>query len=232
MTASVSRECLSGCLLDGSGWHLSARLSRFSLLCVPPANKTTTRWHHPNWCPSELSLQLFRGFACPNVSLFSFPSPPLVSLLILCPATEKCEGGDPAEADEFLPAMEEEVLQTQRKDSLLCQRLQGTRICKAIQSCLNPVHKQVLKKKKLKNPHLLSYYRVFLIKIHMCCANKRCDFVCIYFKRLREQVSWCFSFVSFPQSLIFDEVDLSDASVAETSTKNINNSFTVSNNAD
>lgn len=30
-----------------------------------------------------------------------------------------------------------------------------------------------------------------------------------------------------PQSLIFDEVDLSDASVAETSTKNINNSFTV-----
>lgn len=30
------------------------------------------------------------------------------------------------------------------------------------------------------------------------------------------------------QSLIFDEVDLSDASVAETSTKNINNSFTVS----
>lgn len=34
---------------------------------------------------------------------------------------------------------------------------------------------------------------------------------------------WFFS----PQSLIFDEVDLSDASVAETSTKNINNSFTV-----
>ncbi|XP_016531707.1 diacylglycerol kinase eta-like isoform X2 [Poecilia formosa] len=30
------------------------------------------------------------------------------------------------------------------------------------------------------------------------------------------------------KSLIFDEVDLSDASVAETSTKNINNSFTVS----
>lgn len=29
------------------------------------------------------------------------------------------------------------------------------------------------------------------------------------------------------QSLIFDEVDLSDASVAESSTKNINNSFTV-----
>lgn len=30
------------------------------------------------------------------------------------------------------------------------------------------------------------------------------------------------------QSLIFDEVDLSDASVAESSTKNVNNSFTVS----
>lgn len=29
------------------------------------------------------------------------------------------------------------------------------------------------------------------------------------------------------QSLIFDEVDLSDASVAESSTKNVNNSFTV-----
>lgn len=35
-----------------------------------------------------------------------------------------------------------------------------------------------------------------------------------------------------PQSLIFDEVDLSDASVAETSTKNINNSFTVNNQRD
>lgn len=137
MTGSVSRNCFSGCLLDGFGWHFSARHSRFSLLCVSPANKTTTRWHYPNWCPSELSLQLFRGFACPNVSLFSFPSPPLFSLLLLPPTTEKCEGGDPAEADKFLPAMEEEVLQTQRKDSLLCQRLQGTRMRKAAQSCLN-----------------------------------------------------------------------------------------------
>ncbi|KAL9865718.1 diacylglycerol kinase eta-like [Geothlypis trichas] len=32
------------------------------------------------------------------------------------------------------------------------------------------------------------------------------------------------------KSLIFDEVDLSDASVAESSTKNVNNSFTVWNN--
>lgn len=31
-----------------------------------------------------------------------------------------------------------------------------------------------------------------------------------------------------PQSIIFDEVDLTDASVAESSTKNVNNSFTVS----
>lgn len=30
-----------------------------------------------------------------------------------------------------------------------------------------------------------------------------------------------------PQSIIFDEVDLTDASVAESSTKNVNNSFTV-----
>lgn len=167
---------------------------------------------------------------------FSFPSPPLFSLLILCPATEKCEGGDPAEADEFLPAMEEEVLQTQRKDSLLCQRLQGTRICKATQSCLNESTSRFffvcLVFFKSTFTFILQGYRVFLIKTHMCCGNKRCDFVCIYFKRLREQVSWCFSFVSFHQSLIFDEVDLSDASVAETSTKNINNSFTVSNNAD
>lgn len=36
------------------------------------------------------------------------------------------------------------------------------------------------------------------------------------------------NFLVLLQSLIFDEVDLSDASVAETSTKNINNSFTVS----
>lgn len=66
------------------------------------------------------------------------------------------------------------------------------------------------------------------MQIHMCCGNKRCDFVYIYFKRLREQVM-LMSFFSSLQSLIFDEVDLSDASVAETSTKNINNSFTVSN---
>lgn len=32
----------------------------------------------------------------------------------------------------------------------------------------------------------------------------------------------------FFQSIIFDEVDLTDASVAESSTKNVNNSFTVS----
>lgn len=38
---------------------------------------------------------------------------------------------------------------------------------------------------------------------------------------------WTGTLVSPSQSLIFDEVDLSDASVAETSTKNINNSFTV-----
>jgi len=38
---------------------------------------------------------------------------------------------------------------------------------------------------------------------------------------------WTGALVSPLQSLIFDEVDLSDASVAETSTKNINNSFTV-----
>lgn len=36
-----------------------------------------------------------------------------------------------------------------------------------------------------------------------------------------------YNFFFFFKSLIFDEVDLSDASVAETSTKNINNSFTV-----
>ncbi|NWY35864.1 DGKD kinase, partial [Pheucticus melanocephalus] len=38
---------------------------------------------------------------------------------------------------------------------------------------------------------------------------------------------WTGALVPPSQSLIFDEVDLSDASVAETSTKNINNSFTV-----
>lgn len=38
---------------------------------------------------------------------------------------------------------------------------------------------------------------------------------------------WTGTLVPPSQSLIFDEVDLSDASVAETSTKNINNSFTV-----
>lgn len=40
-------------------------------------------------------------------------------------------------------------------------------------------------------------------------------------------VWWTGALVPPLQSLIFDEVDLSDASVAETSTKNINNSFTV-----
>lgn len=39
--------------------------------------------------------------------------------------TEKREGGNPVEADQLLPEMEEEVLQTQREDPLLRQRLQG-----------------------------------------------------------------------------------------------------------
>lgn len=39
--------------------------------------------------------------------------------------SEKCEGGNPVEADQLLPAMEEEVLQTPGKDPLLRQRLQG-----------------------------------------------------------------------------------------------------------
>lgn len=38
---------------------------------------------------------------------------------------EKREGGNPAEADQLLPALEEEVLQTAGKDPLLRQRLQG-----------------------------------------------------------------------------------------------------------
>lgn len=85
-----------------------------------------------------------------------FPFPPLLSLLLLRPTTEKCEGGDPAEADELLPAMEEEVLQTQRKDSLLCQRLQGTIMCKATQSCLNESTSSFVCFVFFK-PHLLSY---------------------------------------------------------------------------
>lgn len=36
-----------------------------------------------------------------------------------------------------------------------------------------------------------------------------------------------FYILCFFQSIIFDEVDLTDASVAESSTKNVNNSFTV-----
>lgn len=39
--------------------------------------------------------------------------------------SEKCEGGNPVEADQLLPAMEEEVLQAPGKDPLLRQRLQG-----------------------------------------------------------------------------------------------------------
>lgn len=45
-----------------------------------------------------------------------------------CDLTEKCEGGNLVKADELLPAMEEEVLQAQRTDPLLCQRLQGTSV--------------------------------------------------------------------------------------------------------
>lgn len=43
---------------------------------------------------------------------------------------------------------------------------------------------------------------------------------------LDSRIYWDFEFFSF-QSIIFDEVDLTDASVAESSTKNVNNSFTV-----
>lgn len=46
---------------------------------------------------------------------------------------------------------------------------------------------------------------------------------CLYIGFNNSLGFWIFSF----QSIIFDEVDLTDASVAESSTKNVNNSFTV-----
>lgn len=58
-----------------------------------------------------------------------------------CDPTEKCEGGDLVKADELLPAMEEEVLQTQRTDPLLCQRLQGTRVCETVRNCFSFYYK-------------------------------------------------------------------------------------------
>lgn len=70
------------------------------------------------------------------------------------------------------------------------------------------------------------------------CDFDRCegkDNVWLYVQYLNmlqeKQMKLIFALFCFSshQSLIFDEVDLSDASVAETSTKNINNSFTVSN---
>lgn len=48
--------------------------------------------------------------------------PPSVCLLPFF-SSEKCEGGNPAEADQLLPEMEEEVLQTPRENPLLRQRL-------------------------------------------------------------------------------------------------------------
>ncbi len=67
----------------------------------------------------------------------SFPLSSHISPLCLffCLTTEKCEGGNPVKADQLLPEMEEEVLQTQREDPLLCQRLQGTRMCETAYSC-------------------------------------------------------------------------------------------------
>lgn len=47
---------------------------------------------------------------------------------------------------------------------------------------------------------------------------------------IRLNVGYWFLMICF-QSIIFDEVDLTDASVAESSTKNVNNSFTVSTHA-
>lgn len=46
------------------------------------------------------------------------------SLSFTC-SVEECEGGHPLKADQLLSEMEEEVLQTKRQDSLLCQGLKG-----------------------------------------------------------------------------------------------------------
>lgn len=64
--------------------------------------------------------------------------------------------------------------------------------------------------------------RVFSITVHKIFVYERKLNLLRYYDRQYLLFSSC------PQSLVFDEVDLSDASVAESSTKNVNNSFTVS----
>lgn len=87
-------------------WSSSWRLQ----LPPGPVSLTVPRHHEKNKVVTQFKLE---SLCCPNGSwscclslnvLTSSSSPPLVV------SAEKCEGGDPAEADKLVPAMEEEVL--------------------------------------------------------------------------------------------------------------------------
>lgn len=54
------------------------------------------------------------------------------------------------------------------------------------------------------------------------------NFKLLFFDEIDLRPTLCVCVCVCAQSIIFDEVDLTDASVAESSTKNVNNSFTVS----
>lgn len=99
------------------------RFSRHLLLCLTlPSNTTSclcdTLQTNLDLCEDSLVIQIHQRF-----------------FLSFCLATEKCEGRNPVKADQFFPEMEEEVLQTQREDTLLCQRLQGTTKCETAYRC-------------------------------------------------------------------------------------------------
>lgn len=93
----------------------------------------SSKWHHPKpisvcSCVNSEKNSCHVWYSEVLDALFDIPPPPpFVPSASL--TTEKCEGGNPVKANKLLPEVEAEVLQTQRKDPLLCQRLQGTELC-------------------------------------------------------------------------------------------------------
>lgn len=124
-------------------WSCSELLHLLRRLFVLPKNKknciiqrTESRGSQSQWTPlrtNKAELICFCWRLKDRDALTSVLSLSLSFYLSLSLATEKREGGDPVEADELFPEMEEEVLQTQREDPLLRQRLQGTGELRRIQ---------------------------------------------------------------------------------------------------
>ena len=153
-------DCLPSWQIQSTPLCLSEQL--FSVVCLPPPTKKKKKQKQAIWVTlsklisfclcvnsrknschfdyaDDLEAVTFAYFVLPlsSPSIFLPPPPPPPPYSIFL-AAEKCEGGNPVKADQLLPEMEEEVLQTPREDPLLCQRLQGTKTSETSCGCMKP----------------------------------------------------------------------------------------------